>query len=678
LAYPDYVEGFIAKFLNATTVDGYNPYRVTRDGIEWEVPEPDNPWSNIGYWNDHQIIYLQKLLEIAEHVHPGVLRRMCDQSVFVYADVPYRLRSYENMLADWSNTIDFDAKRDEATETAVAQIGTDGRLCRNNDGHIIYATMTEKMLTLLLAKLANLVPEGGIWMNTQRPEWNDANNALVGKGLSVVTTAYLRRFIVFWLTQLAKAEGKTFTVNIAVAHLFAALQNIFVGYQLYLQTGFSDEVRREMMDDLGTAVTAYRTTIYNGIPATTAEINASTLCSFLTLAQNYIEQTLRANRRDDGLYHTYNILNLGEGKAGIDNLYLMLEGQVAILSSGLLSPDEGLALLQSIRHSDLYRADQHSYMLYPHRRLPNFREKNNVPAAKVAGSKLTAALVAAGDRRLLVRDEADVYHFNGRFHNAKDVVTVLDNLAQEPAYAEMVVAERASILDLFEETFNHRAFTGRSGTFFAYEGLGSIYWHMVSKLLLAAQEIYQQAVSEGADKPVLSDAEVAVTNALAEAYYDIRAGIGFNKSPNEYGAFPTDPYSHTPMGSGARQPGMTGQVKEEILTRWGELGVSVKGGALHFAPTLLRADEFLTAPDEFHYLDMEGEKQTLSLPANSLAFTFCQMPIVYTLGKTAEIEVVFADGRVAVGGDGRLDQTTSQHIFDRDGQVRLLRVILDN
>ncbi|MCP4429194.1 MAG: hypothetical protein GY803_32310, partial [Chloroflexi bacterium] len=46
LAYPDYVEGFIAKFLNATTVDGYNPYRVTRDGIEWEVPEPDNPWSN--------------------------------------------------------------------------------------------------------------------------------------------------------------------------------------------------------------------------------------------------------------------------------------------------------------------------------------------------------------------------------------------------------------------------------------------------------------------------------------------------------------------------------------------------------------------------------------------------------------------------------------------------------
>ena len=75
---------------------------------------------------------------------------------------------------------------------------------------------------------------------------------------------------------------------------------------------------------------------------------------------------------------------------------------------------------------------------------------------------------------------------------------------------------------------------------------------------------------------------------LAAAYYDIRQGMGFNKAPDEYGAFPTDPYSHTPMGGGARQPGMTGQVKEEIITRWGELGVKLQQGVLCFAPTLLR------------------------------------------------------------------------------------------
>ena len=32
-----------------------------------------------------------------------------------------------------------------------------------------------------------------------------------------------------------------------------------------------------------------------------------------------------------------------------------------------------------------------------------------------------------------------------------------------------------------------------------------------------------------------------------------------------------DPYSHTPGGAGAKQPGMTGQVKEEVITRLGEL-----------------------------------------------------------------------------------------------------------
>ena len=188
----------VAKFLNATTADGYNPYRITRDGIEWEAPEPENPWANIGYWSDHQIIYLQKLLEVAEQVSPGTLSSLWNRPIFAYANVPYRLRPYPQMIADWFDTIDFDWEREEEIAAAVASLGTDGRLLRDDSGAVVHGTLTEKLLVLLLAKLTNLVPEGGIWMNTQRPEWNDANNALVGKGLSVVTVAYLRRFVAFW------------------------------------------------------------------------------------------------------------------------------------------------------------------------------------------------------------------------------------------------------------------------------------------------------------------------------------------------------------------------------------------------------------------------------------------------------------------------------------------------
>ena len=64
LSYPNSWESMVSIFLNATSADGYNPYRITSYGIDWEIIEPDDSWSHIGYWNDHQIIYLLKLLEV--------------------------------------------------------------------------------------------------------------------------------------------------------------------------------------------------------------------------------------------------------------------------------------------------------------------------------------------------------------------------------------------------------------------------------------------------------------------------------------------------------------------------------------------------------------------------------------------------------------------------------------
>jgi hypothetical protein len=81
---PEYIESMICTFLNATTIDGYNPYRITLQGIDWEIPEPHNPWANIGYWSDHQIIYLQKLMEISTKVHP------CKLQSLLSADLQFR------------------------------------------------------------------------------------------------------------------------------------------------------------------------------------------------------------------------------------------------------------------------------------------------------------------------------------------------------------------------------------------------------------------------------------------------------------------------------------------------------------------------------------------------------------------------------------------------------------
>ena len=80
---------------------------------------------------------------------------------------------------------------------------------------------------------------------------------------------------------------------------------------------------------------------------------------------------------------------------------------------------------------------------------------------------------------------------------------------------------------------------------------------------------------------------VAASDARAERLSRLRAGLGGSKSPEVFGAFPADAYSHTPGHAGAKQPGLTGQVKEDVLCRWGELGVLVEDGRLVFNPLLL-------------------------------------------------------------------------------------------
>lgn len=187
----------IFKFVDAITPDGYNPYRVTREGFEWEVPDPRDPWSYVGYWGDHQVIYLLRLLEASERYHPGFIAKLSTRRLFAYANIPYRIKPYEDMLNDPRKTIEFDFTLNQEIQKKVSMIGTDGKLVQDENGEIYHVNLIEKLLVILLAKLSNYVPEAGIWMNTQRPEWNDANNALVGYGVSVVTLCYLRRFLAF-------------------------------------------------------------------------------------------------------------------------------------------------------------------------------------------------------------------------------------------------------------------------------------------------------------------------------------------------------------------------------------------------------------------------------------------------------------------------------------------------
>jgi hypothetical protein len=668
-SYPRFLEGMIAKFVNASTFEGYNPYRIHKNGFDWETVEHDDPWSFIGYWGDHQIIYLLKLLELSHQFQPQSLTELLSKKLFVFANVPYKIKLSHQIIKNPKDTIEFDAELDKKLRAELENFGADAALLINQQNHVHYVNLVEKLLLTGLTKLVNFVPEAGIWLNTQRPEWNDANNALVGNGCSMVTLYYLRRYLVF-LTKILNNHQESYAISEEVTELFESVFKHFVKFEPLLKTSFSGVQRKDFMDVLGLSHEKYRSKIYqNNFKGTQKQLKTSDITAFIQLSIQFIDHSIKVNKRSDSLYHAYNLINFeDEESVSITHLYEMLEGQVAILSAGYLATDEVVEILDALRNSNLYRENQQSYLLYPDRQLARFTEKNLVNKSMVEKSPLLTTLIADQNKDLIEVDIDGNYHFNTDFNNQLSVEKALEKLAQK-GYENLVKNDKNIVLMLFENTFQHQLFTGRSGTFYGYEGLGSIYWHMVSKLLLAVQECYWKAVEKHENKEILSQ--------LANHYYAIREGIGMYKLPENYGAFPTDPYSHTPGNAGVKQPGMTGQVKEDVISRFGELGIRIKDGKLTFNPQLLRKTEFLTYNKTIELFDIHQQKQTFLLEKNQLCFTFCQVPIIYQLSQQNAIHLFDFENAVTSISCLSLDENHSQKLFDRSGAFKKIVIEVD-
>ena len=682
LAYPQFLPGMVLRFVNATTADGYNPYRVNQSGFDWERPDPEDPWANIGYWGDHQIVYLLKLLEQTRAFWPEQLSGMLDSESCVYAEVPYRIAGYAEIRANPRDTISYDRIVEERLRQQVEQVGTDGQLSRNAAGEVQRVSLLEKLLVTGFVKLANLVPGAGIWLNTQRPEWNDAQNALAGFGASIVTVCYLRRYFDFIRSLLSEKQAGPLGLSEEFAGFLRTLAEVLSDRQLVASSCLDATARECLVEKLQTAAETYRAAVYRGLSGKYEQVSSATISGLLDTGIDLLTKTLKLSRRPDGLYHSFNLLNLVDGGIEVEHLDEMLEGQVAVLESGLLSPSEAAELLTRLRQSQLWRADQQSYLLYPNRGLSRFLEKNRLPSELGEAAAVVQRVSGNHAKALIRRDSDNSYRFAGQFRNLKDLQQAMETW-QDPmvlgsginpnGYGNsgtnpcLTSAEKLHLENLWEQTFHHRRFTGRSSSFFAYEGLGSIYWHMVSKLATAVARICQTAQRH-------SDPAYP---GLLEQFREIYEGMWLNKSPESYGAFPTDPYSHTPAHAGAQQPGMTGQVKEDLVTRLCELGVSVENGIVSFQPALLIADEALRSPSKMTFVELSGEKVDSAVEEGSLIFSLCQTLIVYrTSSSTAEMAIDFRDGTRLVRSGSQLSAEESRELFDRTGKIRRIDVSL--
>ncbi len=669
-SFPEYLPNVAAKFVNATTINGYNPYRVTRDGVEWEEYDPHDPWSNIGYWGDHQIIYLLRILEAWERFYPGDILGWLQARLFSFSDVPYKIANYPDMVRDPRNTITHDHERAEVVHERMRQVGTDGRLLAGADGGVLCVGLLEKLLIPALAKVGAYVPHGGIWMNTQRPEWNDANNALAGYGLSMVTLYYLRRYIGYvsaLIERFAAGAGGGTVDSLPMSQgVIEWLSGQTETLKKFENLASADSVdpgeRREFMDSMGGVEDRYKARVSEAFAAPgsggewkTGTAQVQGLLQWCQLVSVHLDASIQSARRPDGLFHSYNLIDFapisGKPAAQVSHLEPMLEGQVAVLASGVLGSQGGVELVDALYASELYRADQNTFILYPARVPAPFHLRGSVSAEQVAG---IAALQGGGGAddvlgAVLTRGSKndDKMYFAPNLSNAEAVETALDHTQATPE-------QRVAILELYEKTFNHHAYSGRSGSMHGYEGIGSVYWHMVGKLQLALSELYLHEISRG------DSADKAAALELAKCYRRVRDGLGFRKTPGQFGAVPTDCYSHTPAHAGAQQPGMTGQVKESILARLNETGVCVANGIVSVRLGLLGVRELF------------GDRKV----GEAIHISFCNTPLdlIRIEGtETERVEIKWKDKPTTQREGAALTGEESRELFSRTGAVTWVR-----
>lgn len=661
ISYPEFYENTIVKFLNCSSLDGFNPIRIDKFGMDWDDPSKIPEWAALGYFGDHQIIYLIRLIDNLKNFCPSSLERLFSTDIFTYADIPYELAEFDDMIKNPKWTISFNNKRHVATVSNSEKNGEDFKTILQNDRPYC-VSFTEKLAVQAMSKISNLVIGGGVWMNTQKAEWNDANNAIVGYGLSMVTTCQLYHYLVSLTDILENHKNETVNMTGAVYEWLLGITRILnKNIDLIHNKSIDDTSRFSILREFGQCFDEYKNNIYTYNLKNTTECTIGTVLDMFKLALPYIEYTIRENKRIDGLYNSYNIMEIGENAIQINPLMKMLEGQVSVLECGILDSDEAVSLLTTMKNSDLYSEKEKTYYLYPVNHLPEFMSLNIIPEKYMNTSKLIHTLINTHNNSLVLLDESNTLRFNSSIVSVTALKARLDDLAEDPHYNALVTDEYEMILECFEKVFSHSSFIGRSQIMYKYEGIGCIYWHQNSKLRVAVEETLLRAIANNENTDTLT--------ALKSEYHKICEGLCYRKSPSQWGAFPIDDYSHTPYSGGASQPVMTGQVKEDVLARFAELGITFNNGTIVFRPAMIDNNELLHNESVFDYIDISGNNKQIKLSENSYSLTLCQTPIICSSIGLASVTVKFSDGTVYHDTSSVVPAEISQKIFSRSGIV---------
>ena len=87
--------------------------------------------------------------------------------------------------------------------------------------------------------------------------------------------------------------------------------------------------------------------------------------------------------------------------------------------------------------------------------------------------------------------------------------------------------------------------------------------------------------------------------------------------------------------------------------------------------------EFLQKETKATFILADGSLKNIVLEPDSLAFTVCQVPVIYKIATSNKIEVYYANGKHDAFHTLELNDETSRKIYQRSGEIIHVKVFID-
>lgn len=272
-----------------------------------------------GYWSDHWT-YNTDLLESFYALYPEQMKVLLfEDRTFTYFDSPAcvkpraerycvregEVRQYHAVFVDEEKNLLIQRRHDNKHKVRT----------RHGDGEILRTTLIDKLVCLLINKLATLDPCGaGVEMEADKPNWYDALNGLPGLlGSSLSETFEIKRLILF----LKKLFDDLRVPDGQKVELVGEVHDFMFRLKGLLESPFSDE---EYWDESHAAKEAYRAAVRRGVDdGALKAVSAGDLKAFFDLALRKLNAGIaKGYDKASGCFTTYFSYSAGKHESHSD------------------------------------------------------------------------------------------------------------------------------------------------------------------------------------------------------------------------------------------------------------------------------------------------------------------------------------------------------------------------